>query len=335
MVNIKDVAKVSGYSVGTVSKALNDYPDISEQTKQKIKDIATNLGYTPNSFGQSLVTKRSYTIGIVFEENTGFGLAHPFFGELLTVIKEEVEKHGYDLLLLSKHVGPYVNSYYEHCVQKGVDGVIVLSANLDNHNYEKLVTSDTPMVLIDLESDSKNTIYTDNYLSTRKAVKYLIDKGHKKIAYVKGDLYRYIGKERYNGFIDEMKANNIQVEEKYLFNAPRYTTEEGYSVAGEISLLSDLPTAVVCPADIVAIGVIDGLSNLKIKVPEQISVIGFDDIKLSSFITPKLTTIAQDKRQIGSLAVKTLIDNINNDKLEIKHYKIEGILVERNSVKEL
>jgi DNA-binding LacI/PurR family transcriptional regulator len=191
------------------------------------------------------------------------------------------------------------------------------------------------MVLIDLESDSKNTIYTDNYLSTRKAVKYLIDKGHKKIAYVKGDLYRYIGKERYNGYVDEMKANNIPVEEKYLFNAPHYTTEEGYSVAGEISLLDDYPTAVVCPADVVAIGVIDGLSNLKIKVPEQVSVIGFDDIKLSSFITPKLTTIAQDKKQIGFLAVKTLIDNINNDKFKTKHYKIEGILIERNSVKEL
>ena len=85
MINIKDVAKITGYSVGTVSKALNDYPDISEKTKQKIKDTAIKLGYTPNSFGQSLVTKRSYTIGIVFEENTGFGLAHPFFGELLTV----------------------------------------------------------------------------------------------------------------------------------------------------------------------------------------------------------------------------------------------------------
>ena len=335
MVNIKDVAKVSGYSVGTVSKALNDYPDISETTKQKIKDIATNLGYTPNSFGQSLVTKRSYTIGIVFEENTGFGLAHPFFGELLTVIKEEVEKLGYDLLLLSKHVGPYVNSYYEHCVQKGVDGVIVLSANLDNDNYEKLVNSDTPMVLVDLESEVKNTIYTNNYTSTRKVVKYLIDKGHKKIAYVKGDLYRYIGLERYNGFIDEMKENNVEIEEQYLFNAPHYTTEEGYSVAGEISLLSDLPTAVVCPADIVAIGVIDGLNNLKIKVPEQISVIGFDDIKLSSFITPKLTTIAQDKQEIGCLAVKTLIDNINNNNHQLKHYKIDGILIERNSVKEL
>ena len=335
MVNIKDVARITGYSVGTVSKALNGYSDISEKTKQIIKQVADELGYKPSSFGQQLVTKKSFTIGIVFEETTGLGLAHPYFGELLTVFKEELESNGYDMLLLSKKVNPYVNSYLDHCLQKGVDGVITLSADLDHENYIKLVESDLPLVLIDLIHDNKNSVSTDNYLSTRKIVKYLIDNNHTKIAYTKGEVFNHVGLERYNGFLDEMKANNLQVDPKYIFDSPNYTTEEGYRISGEISDLEDKPTAVVCCADAVAIGLIDGFSNLNIKVPDEISVVGFDDIMLSRLITPKLTTVAQNKQEIGRLAVKTLIENINDKEKSIVQYQVEETLVIRNTVKKL
>ena len=335
MVNIKDVARITGYSVGTVSKALNGYTDISEETKRKIKKVAEEVGYKPSSFGQQLVTKKSFTVGIVFEETTGLGLAHPYFGELLTVFKEELENNGYDMLLLSKKVNPYVNSYLDHCLQKGVDGVITLSADLDHENYNKLVESDLPIVLIDLIHSDKNSVSTDNYLSTRKIVKYLIENNHTKIAYTKGEVFNHVGLERFNGFLDEMKANNIEVNPKYIFNSPYYTTEEGYRISGEISMLEEKPTAVVCCADAVAIGLIDGFSNLNIKVPDEISVVGFDDIMLSRLITPKLTTIAQNKAEIGRVAVKILIDNINNKEKKPEKFQIEGSLVIRNSVKRL
>ena len=335
MVNIKDVARITGYSVGTVSKALNGYSDISEKTKQKIKQVADELGYKPSSFGQQLVTKKSYTVGIVFEETTGLGLAHPYFGELLTVFKEELEDSGYDILLLSKKVNPYVNTYLDHCLQKGVDGVITLSADLDHENYIKLVESDIPIVLVDLIHENKNSIATDNYTSTRKIVKYLIDNNHKKIAYTKGEVFNHVGRERFNGFLDEMKANNLEVNPKYIFDSPNYTTEEGYRISGEISDLEDKPTAVVCCADAVAIGLIDGFHNLNIEVPDEISVVGFDDIMLSKLITPKLTTIAQNKQEIGRLAVKTLIENINNREKKAENFQVEGTLIIRNSVKKL
>ena len=335
MINIKDVARITGYSVGTVSKALNGYSDISEKTKQKIKQVADELGYKPSSFGQQLVTKKSYTVGIVFEETTGLGLAHPYFGELLTVFKEELEDSGYDILLLSKKVNPYVNTYLDHCLQKGVDGVITLSADLDHENYIKLVESDIPIVLVDLIHNNKNSIATDNYTSTRKIVKYLIDNNHQKIAYTKGEVFNHVGRERFNGFLDEMKANNLEVNPKFIFDSPNYTTEEGYRISGEISDLEDKPTAVVCCADAVAIGLIDGFSNLNIKVPDEISVVGFDDIMLSKLITPKLTTIAQNKQEIGRLAVKTLIENINNKEKKAEKFQVEGTLIIRNSVKKL
>ena len=155
MVNIKDLAKETGYSFATVSKALNDYPDVSPKTKKAIMAKAKELGYFPNSFGKNLVTKRSFTIGVVFEEQSGVGLSHPFFGEVLSIIKTHIEMHGYDMLLMSKKIGSFVRSYMDHCYQKGVDGVIVISADLDKENYNRLIESSLPMVLIDFQNDVK------------------------------------------------------------------------------------------------------------------------------------------------------------------------------------
>jgi LacI family transcriptional regulator len=163
MVNIKDVAKKTGFSVATVSKALNGYTDISTHTKNTILKVAGELGYMPNSYGKTLVTKKSFTIGVVFEEQTGIGLSHPFFGEVLSIIKSQIEAHGYDMLLMSKKVGIFVKSYIDHCYQKGVDGVIVISADLDYDNYVRIIESKLPMALIDFENEYKNTVYTNNF----------------------------------------------------------------------------------------------------------------------------------------------------------------------------
>lgn len=335
MVNIKDVAKKAGCSIATVSKALNGYSDVSEETKQKIQKVASEIGYMPSSFGQTLVTKKSYTIGIVFEEKTGFGLAHPFFGELLSIIKSEVEASGYDVLLMGKNVGPYIKCYLDHCLQKGVDGVIVLSADLDEDNYQRLANSKIPMVLVDFENQYKNTIYTNNYKSTKEAIQYLFDNNHREIAYVKGELYGFVGLERYNGYLDAMNELGLPINEEHIFHAPNYTTQEGVWIAEEIAKMKKRPTAVACVADAVAIGLIKGLKDRNILVPEDISVIGFDDIILASIMTPGLTTVAQNKKKIGQLVAQTLIHNINNKNQEPVHYVIDGVMVIRDTVRKL
>lgn len=334
MANIKELAKISGYSVGTISKALNDYPDISEKTRDKIKKLAQEIGYMPSSFGKSLVTKKSYSIGIVFEEQSGFGLSHPFFGEILSVIKDELEKYGYDLLLMNKHIGNFVNSYLQHCIQKGVDGVIVLSADLDTKNYNELVSSNIPMVLIDLKNESKSCVYTNNYESTKLAVKYIADLNHKEIGYVKGDLHRLTGSQRYLGYLDAMKDCKLEVNDEFVFHAPNYTIEEGYKIGEEISKLKVLPSAVLCVCDAVAIGLINGLADNGIIVPDDMSVMGFDDINLSRIVRPQLTTISQNKNKIGRNAVIELINQITNKKTTPIQIVIDGELVVRNSVKE-
>lgn len=335
MANIKDVAKASGYSIGAVSKALNGYADVSEKAREKIQKVANEIGYIPSSFGQTLAQQRSFTIGIVFEEITGSGLAHPFFSELLSVIKNEIEKNGFDILLLGKKVGPFVNSYFDHCIRKGVDGVIVLSGSIDETNYKQLVDSSIPMVLVDANIENKNTVGTNNYTSTYNLVKYLKEKGHTKIGYIKGELYGYVGRERYNGYLAAMKDLNLEVNENYLYHAPKYTYSEGEWIAKEIVKRKDYPTAIVSACDATAIGLMRGLAEENINVPDDISIVGFDDIVLARLIYPSLTTLSQNKEEIGKLAVSTLIHNIDNKLEEPVHYLLDGIIVERNTVKNL
>lgn len=335
MVNIKDLAKETGYSVATVSKALNDYPDVSPKTKKAIMAKAKELGYFPNSFGKNLVTKRSFTIGVVFEEQSGVGLSHPFFGEVLSIIKTHIEMHGYDMLLMSKKIGSFVRSYMDHCYQKGVDGVIVISADLDKENYNRLIESSLPMVLIDFQNDVKNTIYTNNYKSTFESVKYLVDRGHKKIGYIRGDLNRFTGKERYAGFLAGCKHFGLPVLDDLIFDGRQYLFAEGEKVAGFIKQMSDPPTAILCASDTLAIGLMKGLLNHGIRVPEDISIMGFDDIRMAAQIFPALTTVAQDKQTIGKRAAEKLIDQINNPHQQVEAIMVDGMIIERQTVLDL
>jgi LacI family transcriptional regulator len=335
MVNIKDVAKKTGFSVATVSKALNGYTDISTHTKNTILKVAGELGYMPNSYGKTLVTKKSFTIGVVFEEQTGIGLSHPFFGEVLSIIKSQIEAHGYDMLLMSKKVGIFVKSYIDHCYQKGVDGVIVISADLDYDNYVRIIESKLPMALIDFENEYKNTVYTNNFKASYDSVMYLYEHGHRKIGYIKGDLNRFTGKERFAGFRKAMEDLNLSVPEEYLYTGSQYLFDEGTKAAGQIADLSDRPTAVICASDTLAIGLMRGLMNLGLKVPDDVSIMGFDDIRIAAQMFPALTTVAQDKKTIGLKASEMLIGQINNPQAPVEHFMVDGIIVERQTVKNL
>lgn len=335
MINIKDLAKATGYSISTVSKAINGYSDISEKAKKKILETAEQIGYFPNSFGKNLATKKSFTVGVVFEEQSGVGLSHPFFGEVLSIIKSQIEQHGYDMLLMNKRIGNLVKSYIDHCYQKGVDGVIVISADLDKDNYQRLIESNLPMVLIDFQNKFKNTVYTNNYQATYDSVKYLYDCGHKKIAYIKGDLTRFSGRERYKGFIKAMEDFNLEIKRDYIFDGHQYLFEEGYLVAGKVVTMTNPPSAIICASDTLAIGLMRGLLYHQIRIPEDISIMGFDDIRLSSQVFPALTTVAQDKKVIGIKASQMLLDQINNPDLPVEHFVVDGIIIERETVKKI
>ncbi len=314
MITIKDIAKKSGFSITTVSKALNDYPDISQKTKKKILDLCERMGYVPNLSARSLVLKKSYTIGVVFEEITGVGLQHPLFSKILESFKNEVEHEGYDILFLSKNLIEKKDSYLQHSKRKQVEAVLVLCAQYDSKMMNDIYKCDIPSVVIDFVSQDTLTVTSDNYSGIEKAIEYLHKGGHKKIAHITGGQHTYVGNQRIEHFNSLIKKHNLITKDEYIVEGPTFTKEEGYGAMKKILELEDKPTAIFCSSDMLAIGAIKAIEEHNLSVPEDFSVIGFDGITLGQLISPRLTTVKQNTEMMGKIAANNIIDMIKNNK---------------------
>lgn len=327
MVTIYDIAKNTGFSVTTVSKALNDYPDVSQKTKKKILETADELGYLPNSHARTLTTKKSWTIGVVFVESLGIGMKHPFFNAVIESFRQNVEVAGYDLLFASRSISNKQKSYLEHFKYRGVDGVVIVCSTYDDEQVQELIDNPIPTVVIDLKSDKSSTVYSDNITGSKLAVEYLHSLGHRKIAHIAGHSSTFAGEQRQIGFIQALKALNMPVANEYIVDGKFFSRDSGYQAMEKLLNLSDPPTAVYAAGDNMAIGAIDAIRDFGLEVPGDISVIGYDDIELSRYINPPLTTIKQDTDLIGREAGELLIKQINN-----RQKTIHGIMVPVNLV---
>lgn len=302
MVTIKDISKASGFSVTTVSKALNNYPDISPHTKDTIMQLCDDMGYVPNSSARSLKTTHSFTIGVVFEEVTNQGLQHPVFSRILESFKKEVEAKGFDILFLAKQMGNQNGSYLQHSKRKQVEAILVLCADFNTREMRELYQSDLPIVMIDFSMDRVTNITSDNKAGVDQAVDHLIGLGHRRIAHIHGDLNSFIGGQRKEYFEEALKAHSLEVKDEYLISGQFFSREEGYQAMKNLIRLDSPPTAIFCASDMLAIGAIEAATEAGKRVPEDFSIVGFDGIDLGQLITPRLTTIRQDTREIGRLA---------------------------------
>lgn len=333
MVTIYDIAKHSGYSIATVSKALNN-KNVSEKARLKIMDAVDELHYTPNSSARTLATNKSWMIGIVFDENLGFGLAHPFFSQVIEGFKKHVELYNYDLLFVSRHMGLQQETY-KHLLHRGVDGIAVIQSFGDDELRKSNLS--IPTVYIDRPTNEPGSVYSDNRTGSRLAVNHLVDNGHTKIAHIMGDQTTYAGIERATGFRDAMKARGLEVREDYMVSGGYYSQAGGREAMIRLLALEDKPTAVFAAGDEMAIAAIRVIKESGLRVPEDISVIGFDDIKLAQHIDPPLTTVRQDKELIGQQAAIMLLDKINNKEEMTNDVKkmVPVSLVKRQSVHRL
>lgn len=313
MVTIKDISKISGYSVTTVSKALNNYSDIGQKTKDKILKIAKDLGYVPNAQARSLVTNKSWTIGVIFDEMTGVGLQHPLFLKILEKFKAEVERQGYDVLLLSKNIGnKNYDSYLEHVRRKQLDAILILAADFESQEVIELIESDIFTVTFDNHNPYTLNVSSNNALGVRKAVKYLYDLGHRKIAHIRGTSSSFIGRERLEAFKDSMKAFGLEVREEYIESGGLFSLEGGYNAMERLMALSDQPTAVFCAGDMLSIGAIKAIKAKGKSCPEDYSIVGFDGLEIGQMIEPILTTVSQDIDKIGQLCAIEILSMIYN-----------------------
>lgn len=335
MTTIYDIAKKTGYSITTVSKVLNNYTDVSEKAKKIINEAVNELGYFPSSSARTLSTKKSWSIGVIFVEDSGIGMEHPFFNAVIESFKKSVEEHGYDLLFAARKVGSESKSYLDHFKYRDVDGVVVVCSALNDPEVDLLINSDLPTVVIDLDIRGCCAVYSDNVYGSELAVNYLYSLGHRKIAHISGDEALFVGVQRKNGFVEAMKNNNLELPDEYIVNGGYFTHEGGKGAMKQLLELKEPPTAVYVAGDLMALGAIREITEQGLKVPEDISVVGFDDIRMAQYTTPALTTIRQDTTLIGKTSANLLLEEINNNKKQFFSVKIPVTLVERASCRRI
>lgn len=336
MVSIKDIAAECGVSIATVSKALNDHRDVSEATKAHIRETAKRMGYLPNYQARALKTNRTYNLGVLFNEKANSGLTHNYFAAVLDAFKRVAEKQGYDITFISHNIGFNQLTVYEHCISRNVDGVMV--ANVDDYNDEgvtQLLKSSIPIVTLDKKTDNKPAVISDNFKGVECLVKYVHKMGHKKIAYIYGDLSG-VTSTRVEAFRKTMEALNINIREDYLLGGCYRDPNKTEMLAEQLMKMSDPPTCILLPDDFSAIGALNAFEKLGLSVPNDVSVAGYDGITLSQVLSPKLTTFKQDTYGLGKAAAEQLISLINKELPEnIEPVVIEGSLLEGGSVRDL
>ncbi|MCL6457678.1 MAG: LacI family transcriptional regulator [Gorillibacterium sp.] len=330
-----DIAKATGFSPTTVSKVFNNYADVSVKTRNKILEAAREMDYMPNAHARTLTTKRSWTIGILFVEPTGFGLKHPFFGGVIEGFKKAAVTKGYDLMFISKDIGGKPNSYLQHCKMRAVEGVVVIQSDGEDPDFAELLDSSIPCVLLDAESPKSGTVCSDNEEGSLQAVRYLYGLGHRKIAHIAGEIGTFAGKPRKAGYERAMAELGLSQKPDYVVHASSdYSVDSGYKAMSKLLQATDRPTAVVAAGDNLAIGAMVAIRERGLRVPYDISLIGFDDIETARYVTPALTTVHQDMFLLGERAANMLIASIETgEELQVVKEPVE--LMIRDSCRKL
>lgn len=310
-VTIKDVAAKCGLSISTVSKAFNNYADISAETREAVQRAAKEIGYYPNAIARTLKTNRSYNLGVLFQEESGTGLTHSFFASVLEAFKSEAEKHGYDLTFINHNIGWNGMTYLEHCRYRNVDGVVVVCANFYAPEVIELVNSNIPVVTIDHTFANRSCVLSENVEGMKALVEYAASLGHTRIAYVHGEKAS-VTENRITGYYRGLAASGIDCNPDYLVESVYDSPEAGAAAVKALMALPLPPTCILMQDDHAALGALDAAAELGLRVPEDISIAGYDESRLASLTRPRLTTVAQDTDKLGRQAAIYLIDRIEN-----------------------
>jgi DNA-binding LacI/PurR family transcriptional regulator len=314
MVTIKDVAKLSGVSIKTVSRVVNNLSEVSPETRQKVQQAISTLGYQPNTMARSLVKGRTNTVGVIIPHSAEYIFDHPFFTEVLRGIAEVLSANSYNLLLfLAYDKIPYAQLYY----QRQVDGLILMSIPAGDANLRGIHESGVPFVCTcRLTEDDRitNVVDADFTDGVEQGMEHLISLGHRRIALLPGPMSLISVQLRRRGYQNALGKHGILELDGYILEG-EFSSESGHALAIKAMQQPNPPTALVCGDDLIAFGAIQALKELGYRVPEDVSVIGFDDINLARFSSPPLTTIRQDTYRKGRIAAECLVMLMHNNNM--------------------
>ncbi len=335
MVSMKDIAAKCGVSIATVSKALNGQSDVGEDTRRRIRETADEMGYLANAAARALKTNRTYNIGVLFVDARGSGLAHEYFSSVLDSMRVQAEGSGYDLTFINANVGRRPTSYLQHCLYRGVDGVVIASVDFNDPMVIELVQSDLPVVTIDHVFNNRIAVLSDNFSGPEALVRYAFARGHRRIAFIHGE-HTVVTENRITGFYRACDALGLEVPDDCVRESRFHDPDSCRRITRELLALPERPSCILFPDDFSCIGGLNAIMEAGLRIPEDISVMGYDGINLSRVISPVLSTYRQDTDALGRTAMAKLIELIEHPKTTlIDRVIVPGHLQEGASVADL
>ena len=330
VISIRDVARRARVSIATVSRAVNRVSSVDPELAKRVWKAVEETGYVPNTQARALVSGRSHLLGLIVSEIT-----NPFFPELVQEFENLAVPQGYEVMIGSTNYDPArTESLIRRMLQRNVDGVAVMTFGVEEELIRRLVEREFPLVFVDAGPDLPNIrVLKVNYAEgIREAVQHLAALGHRSIAFISGPLYMRSVAARRDAFLRSMSELGIDVPADHVVEGT-HTMEGGLAAMERLAALPELPTAVLCSNDMTAIGALHALERTTHSVPKEISVVGFDDIHLSQFMLPPLTTVRMSCKDLAAAAVEALRAGIEpgHPKAAMKEWHIPTHLVVRQS----
>ncbi len=325
---IHDVAKKAGVSPSTVSRVLNDKPGISEATRARVLQAARELGYIPDMSARGLAARRTMNLGFLVHPRHTLG-PHSFYGEVLAGVDQEARKHGYHLVFAAEGDRPVPNMVQ----QNRVDGLILAGCDIPRETIVNLRLQGVPLVLVDNHLERVNSIIIDNEGGAYEATAHLIRLGHRRIAFLCEWLGDLSFRERFEGYRRALADHGIPFDERLVAEGLPRQPRTGYVAAQRLldQVGDALPTAVVAANDLVAAETLRLLRERGLRVPEDVAVVGFDDGEVARHTVPPLTTVRVYRRELGALAVRRLLDLLEDPEQPPTHVRVFTKLIVRES----
>lgn len=333
-VTIKDVAKIANVNPSTVSRVIANSPQISEKTKRTVREAMEKLGYYPNHHARSLANQSAQSIGIVLPSSGGELFQNPFFPQVIRGISKEAHAYHYGIYMTTGITKEEIREEVLSMVHgRRVDGLILLYSRIGDELVDLLIELNFPFVMIGKPYLNENNIIhvdNDNILAAIHATQYLLNLGHNKCAFIGGSPELVVTTDRLNGYKQALSEAGIPLREDYIVHQV-FQQEGGRKACQELMSIPDPPTGLIVADDIMALGIISSLTEMSIRVPEDISIISFNNLLLCDYCSPTLTSIDINIFQLGSKATDALFQLINNVDFPTNRFILPHEIIERSS----
>jgi LacI family transcriptional regulator len=329
---LSDIADTTGLSISTVSRVLNDKAAkyrISADTEEVVLKAARKLNYRPNHLARGLRLKQTNTLGLLAPD-----ISNPFFAHIIKRIQKVAHDMGYSLIVCNTDESPELEcEQVQLLYRKRVDGVIAMPVGLDSSHFAELIEKGVPIVMLDRCFDELevNSVVVDNYRGSYDAVTHLVQMGHSRIGFVQGLPGTYTNTERLRGYRDALTDGEIEVDESLIVGGD-FRQENGFIETKLLMNRSDRPTAIFASSDLITLGALQTIADEGLSIPEDVSLLTFDDFDFAPFLKCPLTAVRQPKEMMGEMAVKLLVEDLRSGCQSAKRIVLKPSLIRRDSV---